>query len=136
VYRQLTGACRLSYFNLMKESNYVEDFRWYRSRRRYPWSRVLSFAQSNPPLTRAEVRADLVHVEHVGYIARSNDINYPLDNQAAEAKIAARNEQKLTNQAVGGVAENGRSASGSATDMALHSTCVGPVSFCNLFFGS
>ena len=120
----------------MKESNYVEDFRWYRSRRRYPWSRVLSFARSNPPLTRAEVRADLVHVEHVGYTARANDINYPLDNQAAEAKIAARNEQKLTNQAVGDVAENGRSASGSATDMALHSTCVGPVSFCNLFFGS
>jgi Domain of unknown function (DUF4148) len=107
VYRQLTGACPLSYFNLMKESNYVEDFCWYRSRRRYPWRRVLSFAQPNAPLTRAEVPADLVRVEQAGYTPRANDINYPLDNQAAEAKIAARNEQKLTNQAVNGVAENG-----------------------------
>jgi hypothetical protein len=101
---------------------------------------VLSFAQSNEPLTRAEVRADLVRVEQAGYTPGANDINYPLDIQAAEAKIAAQNDQQLANQSVGGVADNGNSASGratdKATDMAMHSTCVGPVSFCNVFFGS
>ena len=97
---------------------------------------VLSFAQSNAPLTRAEVRADLVRVEQAGYTPGANDINYPSDIQAAEAKIAAQNDQQLANQAVGGVAENGSSASGAATHTAMQSNCVGPVSFCNLFFGS
>jgi hypothetical protein len=99
---------------------------------------VLSFAQSTAPLTRAEVRADLVRVEQAGYTPSSNDINYPADIQAAEAKIAAQNDQQLTNQAVGGVAQNGSSASGTASHKAMHTSasCVGPVSFCNVFFGS
>lgn len=97
---------------------------------------VLSFAQSNAPLTRAEVRADLVRVEQAGYTPGANDINYPSDIQAAEAKIAAQDHQNLANNAVGGVAENGSSASGAATHTAMQSSCVGPVSFCNLFFGS
>jgi len=97
---------------------------------------VLSFAQSNAPLTRAEVRADLVRVEQAGYTPGANDINYPSDIQAAEAKIAAQNDQQLANQSVGGVAENGSSASGAASHTAMQSSCVGPVSFCNLFFGS
>ena len=76
---------------------------------------VLSFAQSTAPLTRAEVRADLVRVEQAGYTPSSNDINYPADIQAAEAKIAAQNDQQMTNQAVGGVAQNGSSSSGMIT---------------------
>jgi hypothetical protein len=99
---------------------------------------VLSFAQSTAPLTHAEVRADLVRVEQAGYTPSSNDINYPADIQADEAKIAAHNDQQLTNQAVGGVAQNGSSASGAAPRTAMHTSasCVGPVSFCNVFFGS
>ena len=99
---------------------------------------VVSFAQSTAPLTRAEVRADLVRVEQAGYTPSSNDINYPADIQAAEAKIAAQNDQKMTNQAVGGVAQNGSSSSGTAPRTAMHTSagCVGPVSFCNVFFGS
>jgi hypothetical protein len=58
---------------------------------------VLSFAQSNAPLTRAEVRADLVRVEQAGYNPDTNDIHYPADIQATEAKIAARGDQQLTN---------------------------------------
>src|SRR3954465_14872448 len=51
---------------------------------------ALSFAQSNGPLTRAEVRADLVRVEQAGYNpAVASDPHYPDDIQAAEAKIAA-----------------------------------------------
>jgi hypothetical protein len=98
---------------------------------------VLCFAQSNAPLTRAEVRADLVRVERAGYNpSLGNDIHYPADIQAAEAKIAAQNDQHLTTQAVGGVAQNGSSASGTTSHAALHSSCVGPVSFCKVYFGS
>ncbi|WP_431822610.1 DUF4148 domain-containing protein [Burkholderia sp. F1] len=48
-----------------------------------------SFAQSNQqPLTRAQVRAELVELEKAGY--NPNDwINYPENIQAAQAKIAA-----------------------------------------------
>jgi len=58
---------------------------------------VLGFAQSNAPLTRAEVRADLVRVEQAGYTT-------------------------------GGTA--------SRTAMHTGANCVGPVSFCNVYFGS
>jgi hypothetical protein len=98
---------------------------------------VLSFAQSNGPLTRAEVRADLVRVEQAGYNpSLGNDLDYPADIQAAEAKIAAQNDQQNATQAYGGVTENGTSSSGAPRPMAMHSTCVGPVSFCNPYFGS
>lgn len=105
------------------------------------WAPALSFAQSNAPLTRAEVRADLVHVEQAGYTpGAGNDNNYPADIQAAEARIAAQNDQQLAMQAVGGVAQNSTSASGAPTHTAMRtktpSSCVGPASFCNLYFGS
>ena len=96
---------------------------------------VLSFAQSNAPVTRAEVRADLVRLEQAGYNPARNDINYPADIQAAEAKVAAENGQQQATQAYGGVAENGTSSSGAPMNTAMHSTCVGPVSFCNIYAG-
>lgn len=50
---------------------------------------IVSFAQSNQqPLTRAQVRAELVQLEKAGY--NPNDwMNYPENIQAAQAKIAA-----------------------------------------------
>ncbi|WP_334045420.1 DUF4148 domain-containing protein [Burkholderia cepacia] len=49
---------------------------------------VVSFAQSQQPLTRAQVRAELVQLEKAGY--NPNDwINYPENIQAAQAKIDA-----------------------------------------------
>ena len=49
---------------------------------------TLSFAQaSNVPVTRAEVKADLVQVEQAGYNPARKDLNYPADIQAAEARI-------------------------------------------------
>ncbi|CAD6555338.1 hypothetical protein LMG28727_05895 [Paraburkholderia kirstenboschensis] len=98
---------------------------------------VLSFAQSSAPVTRAEVRADLVRVEHAGYRPTSgDDVNYPADVQAAEAKVAAQSDQQLTMQSVGGVTQSGSSASGAPSHAAMQSACVGPVSFCNLYAGS
>jgi hypothetical protein len=96
---------------------------------------VLSFAQSNVPLTRADVRADLVRVEQAGYNPSVNDdATYPADIQAAEAKVAAQDNAQTT--AYGGVAQNGQSAAGKPARMPMKSDCVGPVSFCNVFFGS
>ncbi|TGP47297.1 DUF4148 domain-containing protein [bacterium M00.F.Ca.ET.228.01.1.1] len=102
---------------------------------------ALSFAQSNSqanaPLTRAEVRADLVRVERAGYRPTSgDDVNYPADIQAAEAKIAAEANGSLAAQAMGGVAQGGSSASGAASRTAMQPACVGPVSFCNPYAGS
>jgi hypothetical protein len=56
---------------------------------------------NNGPLTRAEVRADLVRVEQAGYRPALNDIHYPSDIQAAEAKVAASNDA-LARNSVGG----------------------------------
>ena len=59
---------------------------------------VAVFAQSNQPLTRAQVREQLVQIEKAGYNpARSNPNEYPANVQAAEARVAAQNS------AVGGV---------------------------------
>jgi hypothetical protein len=73
---------------------------------------VLSFAQSDAPVTRAQVRADLVQVEGAGYNpATANPNAYPSDVQAAEARLAAQRGQST---GYGGVTD-GASAAGSAT---------------------
>jgi len=73
---------------------------------------AVSFAQSNQqPLTRAEVKAQLVQIEKAGYNpATSNDYDYPANIQAAEARVATQNS---ATSSYGGVA-NGSSDSGAA----------------------
>lgn len=69
---------------------------------------VAVFAQSNQPLTRAQVREQLVQIEKAGYNpSRANPNEYPANIQAAEARVAAQNG------AVGGV-NSGSSAQGQA----------------------
>jgi len=75
---------------------------------------VAVFAQSNQPVTRAQVRAELVQLEQAGYRPGEDHTTYPAQIQAAEAKVAAQNN------AVGGVA-GGSSQSGRATDTAVSS---------------
>ena len=76
---------------------------------------VAVFAQSNQPLTRAEVRAQLVQVEQAGYRPGDGDQNtYPAQIQAADAKVAAENGDT----GVGGVASSS-SESGSRAVSAL-----------------
>ena len=96
---------------------------------------LASFAQSSPSLTRAQVRAQLEQLEKAGYNPR-DWVHYPENIQAAEAKVAAQTDQQQATQAYGGVAENGTSSSGAPMHTATHSTCVGPVSFCNIYAGS
>lgn len=70
---------------------------------------VVSFAQSAEPLTRAQVRAELVQLEQAGYNPAADYNDYPQNVQAAEAKVSAQNGAVAS--AYGGVA-NGSSAAG------------------------
>src|ERR1700694_1335563 len=71
---------------------------------------ISSFAQSNEPVTRAQVKAELVQLEKAGYNpAMRDDTTYPADIQAAEAKVAAQNGQtSYGGVAVGSSAKRGR----------------------------
>ena len=111
-------------------------------------SSTSTFAQSaSVPLTRAQVRADLIKLEQAGYNpSTSDDATYPADIQAAEAQIAAEDAEQQAatppqqNIDTGMGAElKGTSDSGrikQKTARSDPSTCVGPVSFCNIFFGN
>jgi hypothetical protein len=72
---------------------------------------VATFAQSNQPVTRAQVRAELVRLEKVGYKpANGQDVHYPDDLQAAEAKVAAQNGATGVGGVVSGSSDAGRLA--------------------------
>jgi hypothetical protein len=69
---------------------------------------VVSLAQSNQPMTRAQVKAELVEFEKAGYNpAFVNDADFPHDLQAAEARVAA---QRRSTSGIGGV-DSGSSVS-------------------------
>jgi hypothetical protein len=73
---------------------------------------IASFAQSNAPLTRAQVRAELVQLEKAGYNQASrNDATYPAEIQAAEARVAAENGAA---NGYGGVASDSSNSGGRA----------------------
>lgn len=73
---------------------------------------VASFAQSNGPVTRAQVRAELVQLEKAGYNPAADYVNYPQNIQAAEARVGAQNGAVASG--FGGVAD-GASAAGAGT---------------------
>jgi Domain of unknown function (DUF4148) len=52
---------------------------------------VASFAQASQPVTRAQVRAELVQLEKAGYNPTNDSVDYPASIQAAEARVAAQN---------------------------------------------
>ena len=54
---------------------------------------TFAFAQStdNGPLTRAEVKAQLVQLEKAGYNPAGDQVNYPPNIQAAQARVDAQN---------------------------------------------
>jgi len=73
---------------------------------------VAVFAQSNQPLTRAEVKAQLVQLEQVGYHPGQGDqTTYPAQIEAAEARVAAQNGSTSgVGGAVSGSSESGARA--------------------------
>jgi hypothetical protein len=81
---------------------------------------TLSFAQSNQPVTRAEVRAQLVQLEKAGYNpADSSDAHYPAEIQAAESRVAANNQ--VTQNTSYGPSTDGASQSGQRKDITFSS---------------
>lgn len=53
---------------------------------------LASYAQpsDNGPVTRAQVRQDLINVERAGYVPTAKDPTYPKDIQAAEQRLHAQ----------------------------------------------
>jgi len=71
---------------------------------------VASFAQSNSPVTRAQVKAEIAQLAQVGYrVGDGDNAHYPEAIQAAEARVSAANG----NTGYGGVA-SGSSQAGAA----------------------
>lgn len=68
---------------------------------------ALSFAQASQPLTRAQVRAQLVQVERAGYNP-TDWVDYPANLQRAETIVAQQN----TGNTAYGPATNGTSQAG------------------------
>lgn len=53
---------------------------------------AVSFAQSNQPVTRAQVRAELVQLEKAGYRpGAGTEAHYPDELQAAQSRVNAQN---------------------------------------------
>jgi hypothetical protein len=77
---------------------------------------VAAFAQaSQQPVTRADVRNELIQIEQAGYNpATSNDVNYPADIQAAERRVQAQNATVAQTQPVADTSGYGAPMSGSS----------------------
>lgn len=75
---------------------------------------VAGYAQeSRSSVTRAQVRAELVQLEGVGYRpSQANDLHYPADIQAAEAAVAAQKEAGANADSGVGGTRIGSSAAG------------------------
>lgn len=87
---------------------------------------AVSFGQTNSgPLTRAQVRAQLIQLERAGYNpATANKTQYPRGIQAAEARIQAQGGTQSAATGVGGTtssAASGHPMSRSIDSPAWHS---------------
>ncbi|WP_144150475.1 DUF4148 domain-containing protein [Paraburkholderia sp. BCC1885] len=87
---------------------------------------AVSFAQSTEsnqqPLTRAQVRAELVQLEKAGYTpARGPDPYYPSDIQAAEARVAAQNAAAQAETTGYGPSASGTSQTGQRAETSVSS---------------
>lgn len=81
---------------------------------------AVSSAQSNQPLTRAEVYAQLVQIERAGYNpGHGNDTNYPTDAQAAEARVYAQQAAARADTSGFGPAKQGTSEAGHRADLTV-----------------
>lgn len=81
---------------------------------------TFAFAQNNGPVTREQVRAELVQLQKAGYNPAEDRVTYPENLQAAQARVNA--EQGVSTTAYGastaGTAQSGaRSVSRSAITM-------------------
>lgn len=97
---------------------------------------VAAFAQaSQQPVTRAEVKNELIQIEQAGYNpAISNDVTYPADAQAAERRIQAQNPAVAqTQEPVADTSGYGGAMSGSSQSGGVVQPATGPKS---VYFGN
>ncbi|WP_250484065.1 DUF4148 domain-containing protein [Caballeronia sp. GaOx3] len=80
-------------------------------------------AREDGPVTRAQVRAELVQLERAGYNPAADQTTYPADIQRAEARVAA--QQGAAASSYGGASE-GASASGHASRSGFLNRIVRP----------
>jgi len=94
---------------------------------------VASFAQTNQPVTRAEVRAQLIQLEKAGYNPIASDIDYPSDIQAAEARVNAQNDTAV---AANTVNTSGYGAPAVSTSQAGHAASPVKSDRNSIYFGN
>jgi hypothetical protein len=96
---------------------------------------VVSFAQSSQqPVTRADVRNELIQLERAGYNpATTNDTNYPANIQAAESRVQAENPAVAQTQPVADTSGYGAPTSGSSQAGGMLQPTTGPKS---VYFGN
>jgi hypothetical protein len=73
---------------------------------------ITSFAQQSEPITREQVRAELVQLQAAGYDANGADATYPANLQAALARVNQQNQAQA--QAASQNSAYGTSSSGSS----------------------
>jgi hypothetical protein len=56
---------------------------------------LTSFAQTDAPVTRAQVRAELANLEQAGYNPLTVDVDYPVTLQKAETRLQAEQTSSL-----------------------------------------
>jgi hypothetical protein len=85
---------------------------------------IASFAQSSQPVTRAEVRAELVQLEKAGYNPSGDRVTYPNEIQAAETRVHAQDDVAQAAATGYGPEVNGKSQAGQRTERQVTSYSV------------
>ena len=87
---------------------------------------AFAFAQNNAPITRAQVKAELIQLEKAGYSPGGEDINYPQDLQAAQQRVWEQQGSAATSygSSTGGMSASGNHVSITPND-AAHSMYFG-----------
>ncbi|WP_061160164.1 DUF4148 domain-containing protein [Caballeronia temeraria] len=80
---------------------------------------TFAFAQSNGPVTRAQVRAELVQLEKAGYNPSEDRVNYPQNLQAAQARVNAENGASAYGPSIAGTSQSGAASSSSRANVSM-----------------
>jgi hypothetical protein len=91
-----------------------------------------SFAQATQPVTRAQVRAELVQLEKAGYNPISDYAEYPANIQAAQARVDA---QRGTALAANTADTSGYGAPAAGTSQAGHAAEPAKADRNSVYFG-
>ena len=71
---------------------------------------TFAFAQDNGPVTRAQVRAELVQLEKAGYNPSTDRVDYPQNIQAAQARVNAEKGESAYGPSAAGTSQSGVAA--------------------------